>query len=284
MSEFFMYIAELFAAPFFVRALIVGTLVSLCSSLLGVSLVLKRYSMIGTGLSNVSFGCVTVAVALNIAPLYISIPVVVASSFLLLRISDNSKIKGDSAIAMISSGAISIGVMAVYLTSGVTNDVCGYMFGSVFSLTQSDMVFSAALSVVVIIMFVIFYNRIFAVTFDENFARATGTNAGRYNAVIALLTASTIVVGMKMMGTLLISSLIIFPALTSMRLFKSFKIVVVCSGFLSVFCFFIGMALTVIFEAPEGASVVIAHIAFFLIFSAVSALKKIRKRSIEINE
>ncbi|MGI6746229.1 MAG: metal ABC transporter permease [Acutalibacteraceae bacterium] len=129
-----------------------------------------------------------------------------------------------------------------------------------------------------------FYNRIFAVTFDENFARATGTNAGRYNAVIALLTASTIVVGMKMMGTLLISSLIIFPALTSMRLFKSFKIVVVCSGFLSVFCFFIGMALTVIFEAPAGASVVIAHIAFFLIFSAVSALKKIRKRSIEINE
>lgn len=277
MSEAAVYIAELFAAPFFVRALIIGLLVSLCSSLLGVSLVLKRYSMIGTGLSNVSFGCVTLAVALNIAPLYISVPVVVAAAFLLLRISENSKIKGDSAIAMISSGSIALGVMAVYMTSGITNDVCGYMFGSVFSLTRSDTVFSAVLSVIVIIMFVIFYNRIFAVTFDESFARATGTNAGMYNSVIALLTAATIVLGMKMMGTMLISSLIIFPAITAMRIFKSFKSVIVCSGAVSLICFIIGMVLTVTLETPAGASVVTAQTVFFLIFSAVSALKKTKK-------
>ncbi len=277
MAEAVAYIAELFAAPFFVRALVIGLLVSLCSSLLGVSLVLKRYSMIGTGLSNVSFGCVTIAVALNIAPLYISVPVVVAAAFLLLRISENSKIKGDSAIAMISSGAIALGVMAVYMTSGITNDVCGYMFGSVFSLTRSDTAFSAVLSIIVIIMFVIFYNRIFAVTFDESFARATGTNAGMYNSVIALLTAATIVLGMKMMGTMLISSLIIFPAVTAMRIFKSFKSVIVCSGAVSLICFIIGMVFTVMFETPAGASIVTAQAVFFLIFSAVSILKKTKK-------
>ena len=272
------YLAELFAAPFFVRALIVGLLVSLCSSLLGVSLVLKRYSMIGTGLSNVSFGCATVALALNVAPLYISVPVVVLAAFLLLRISENSKIKGDSAIAMISSGAVAIGVMAVYMTSGVTNDVCGYMFGSVFSLTGADAVISALLSVIVVVLFVLFYNRIFAVTFDESFANATGTNAGIYNAVIALLTAVTIVLGMKMMGTMLISSLIIFPALTSMRVCKSFKSVILCSGIVSVICFAAGMVLTVAFDTPAGASVVVTNIAAFLVFVlAAAAGNAIRK-------
>lgn len=268
------YIAELIAAPFFIRALIVGLLVSLCSSLLGVSLVLKRYSMIGTGLSNVSFGCVTLAVALNIAPLYISVPVVVVAAFLLLRMSENSKIKGDSAIAMISSGAVAIGVMAVYMSSGMTNDVCSYMFGSVFSLTKSDTVFSVVISVIVVALFVLFYNRIFAVTFDENFSRATGTNAGGYNTVIAILTAATIVLGMKMMGTMLISSLIIFPALTAMRLCKSFKSVIVCSGIVSVVCFLTGMVLTVALDTPSGASVVVANIVFFLVFSLIAFIKK----------
>ncbi len=267
-------LSELFAAPFFIRALIVGLLVSLCAALLGVSLVLKRYSMIGSGLSNVSFGCVTLAIALNVMPLYLSVPVVALAAFLLLRLSENSKIKGDSAIAMISSGAVAVGVMAVYMTTGVTKDVCSYMFGSVFSLTHNDAVFSTVLSIIVIILYILFYNRIFAVTFDETFSRATGTNAGLFNTVIALLTAATIVLGMKMMGTMLISSLIIFPALTAMRVCKSFLSVILCSGVVSVISFLIGMALTVVLETPAGASIVVCDILFFLCFTAVAAVRK----------
>jgi len=201
---------NLFSYTFMVRALIVGMLVSLCASLLGVSLVLKRYSMIGDGLSHVAFGAIAIAMAMQWAPLPIAIPVVVAAAFLLLQLSANSKIKGDSAIALIASSALAIGVMAVSLSSGQNTDIYSYMFGSILAMTDNDVYISIALSVIVLILFVIFYHKIFAVTFDESFAKATGIKSNVYNVLLALLTALIIVVGMRIMGTMLISSLINF--------------------------------------------------------------------------
>lgn len=265
---------DIFSYAFIVRALIVGILVALCSSLLGVSLVLKRYSMIGDGLSHVGFGTLAIAMALNMAPLQVSIPLVLLSAFLLLRISENSKIKGDAAIALISTSALAIGVMIIALTVGMTADVCNYMFGTILAMNKSDVFLSISASIVVLVLYVLFYNRIFAVTFDESFARATGTKTGRYNMLIAFLTAIIIVIGMRMMGALLISSLIIFPALTSMRVFRSFKGVVISSAILSVICFFIGILISFQFSTPAGASVVIVNLAAFCIFSAIGMLKK----------
>lgn len=222
-------ISAFFSTPILFRALVVGILVSLCAALLGVSLVLKRYSMIGDGLSHVGFGALAIAAVMNWAPMAVAVPVVIAAAFLLLRISGSSKIKGDSAIALISTGALAIGVMAVSL-SGMNSDLDSYLFGSIYAISDEDVVISVVLALLVLILFVFFYTRIFAITFDESFARATGTKAGLYNMLIALLTAITIVVGMRMMGSMLISSLIIFPALCSMRVFKSFKAVTVCSA------------------------------------------------------
>ena len=210
-------IVEMLSYSFMRRALIAGLLVALCSALLGVTLVLKRYSMIGDGLSHVGFGAACVAMALNVAPLKISVPVVIIAAFLLMRINDNAKIKGDAAIALISSTAIATGVIAASLTTGLNTDVSGYMFGSILLMGKNDIIACAVLSAAVLVLYVVFYNRIFAVTFDETFAAATGTRTGLYNTLTALLTAVTVVVGMRIMGALLISSLIIFPALTSMR-------------------------------------------------------------------
>lgn len=272
-------ISEMFAYGFMTRALLAGTLVSLCAALLGVSLVLKRYSMIGDGLSHVGFGALSIALALNLAPLAVSVPVVVASAFLLLRVSDEkSAVKGDAAIALISSGALAVGVIVTSLSSGMNVDVYSYMFGSILAMTEADVVLSAALSVCVIALYAVFYNKIFAVTFDESFARATGTRVDFYNGLIALLTAVTIVVGMRMMGTLLISSLVIFPALTAMRVCSRFKTVVLTAAAVSVMCFFIGLVASYTLNIPAGASVVAANIVFFAAFSAVGALGKVRAR------
>lgn len=265
---------EMFSYSFMSRALIVGIPVALCAALLGVSLVLKRYSMIGDGLSHVGFGALAVAAALNLAPLEVAIPVVVLAAFLLLRLSENSKIKGDAAIAIISSSALAIGVIVATLNKGMNTDLNNYLFGSILATTPEDAVFSVMLSVFVIILFVLFYHKIFAVTFDENFAKATGTRANVYNLIIALLTALTIVVGMRIMGTLLISSLIIFPSLTSMRLCKTFKTVVLCSAVLSVLCFVVGITASFLYETPTGASIVVANIVAFLLFWVVSFLKR----------
>ena len=265
---------EMFSYSFMSRALIVGIPVALCAALLGVSLVLKRYSMIGDGLSHVGFGALAVAAALNLAPLEVAIPVVVLAAFLLLRLSENSKIKGDAAIAIISSSALAIGVIVATLNKGMNTDLNNYLFGSILATTPEDAVFSVILSVFVIILFVLFYHKIFAVTFDENFAKATGTRANVYNLIIALLTALTIVVGMRIMGTLLISSLIIFPSLTSMRLCKTFKTVVLCSAVLSVLCFVVGITASFLYETPTGASIVVANIVAFLLFWVVSFLKR----------
>ena len=230
-------ISEMMSYPFIVRALIGGVLVSLCASLLGVSLVLKRYSMIGDGLSHVSFGALSVALAAGWSPLKISIPVVVLAAFFLLRITERGKIKSDAAIAMISASALAIGIIVTSMTTGMTTDVSSYMFGSILAMSKEDVRFAAILSVIVLGLFLFCYNKIFAVTFDENFARATGVNVSIYNVLIAVLTAVTIVIGMRMMGAMLISSLIIFPSLTAMRIFKSFRGVVIVSGVLSIICF-----------------------------------------------
>ena len=265
---------QLLSYEFIVRALIVGTLVSLCAALLGVSLVLKRYSMIGDGLSHVGFGALSIAMALNLSPLQVSIPIVVLAAFLLLRISENSKIKGDAAIALIASGSLAVGVIVTSLTTGMNTDVNSYMFGSILAMSQSDVYLSVGISIVVLILFILFYNKLFAITFDENFALATGTKVGAYNTLLALLTAITIVVGMRIMGALLISSLVIFPALTSMRVFQSFKGVVICSALVSVVCFVIGISGSFVFSTPAGASVVAANILMFALFSLAGAVKK----------
>ena len=264
----------LFSQQFMVRAMIVGLLVSLCAALLGISLVLKRYSMIGDGLSHVGFGTLAIAAAFNLAPLSVSIPVVVLAAFLLLRISENSKIKGDAAIALISTSSLAIGSLVISLTTRSNADVCNFMFGSIVVMTDSDLYLSIALCAVVLALFVLFYNKIFAVTFDETFAQATGTKAKLYNMLIAFLTAITIVLGMRMMGALLISSLIIFPALTSMRVCKRFKTVTICSAIVSVLCFSLGIVLSIWYNVLPGASVVVVNIVVFLLFWGIHLLQK----------
>ena len=265
-------IREMLSYPFLVRALAGGMMVSLCASLLGVSLVLRRYSMIGDGLSHVSFGALSIALAMGWSPLKISIPVVVLAAFFLLRITENSRIKSDAAIALISASALALGIIVTSLTTGMTTDVSSYMFGSILAMSREDV----WLSVVVLGLFVICYNRIFAVTFDENFAKATGVNVGRYNIIIAVLTAVTIVLGMRMMGAMLISSLVIFPCLSSMRVFKSFGGVMVSSGILSLACFFAGMVASYQFSIPAGASVVVVNLCAFLLFMAWQSLGRLR--------
>ncbi len=264
---------EMLSYPFIQRALIVGTLVSLCSALLGVNLVLKRYSMIGDGLSHVAFSAMAVATVMNWAPLTVAIPVVIAASFLLLRLSGNSKIKGDSAIALVSTGALAIGIFIISMRSGINTDINNYMFGSVLAISKSDVAMSVVLSLMVLILYVLFYNKIFAVTFDEPFARATGIRVEFYNMLIAVLTAVTIVLGMRMIGALLISSLIIFPAMSSMRLFKCFRNVVICSAVISVVCFFSGVVVSYEYSAPTGASVVIMNITVFSVFCLIDYLR-----------
>ncbi|MBR0026947.1 MAG: metal ABC transporter permease [Clostridia bacterium] len=269
----FELIGNMFSYGFLNRALLVGGLVALCAALLGVVLVLRRYSMIGDGLSHVGFGALSIAMAMNLAPLAVAVPVVVIAAFLLLRIRENSSIKGDSAIALIASGSLAVGVIVTSLTSGLNADVYSYMFGSILAMTGEDVVLSILLCAAVLIMFLVFYHRIFAISFDENFARATGMHTGVYNTLIALLTAITIVVGMRIMGTMLISSLVIFPALSAMRVFKQFKSVVIASAILSVVCFFFGMVISFAFSLPAGASVVAANVVMFLLMSLVRLVK-----------
>ena len=265
---------EIFSLKFMVYALISGTLVSVCASLLGVTLVLKRYSMIGDGLSHVAFGSLAVAAAVGAAPMKVAIPVVIAAAFLLLRLSEKGKLKGDALTALISTGALAVGIMAISLSSGMNIDIYNYMFGSILALTKSDMILSVCLAAVVIPVFVLLYNSIFAVTFDPDFARATGTRVGIFDTVIAVLTAVTIVLGMRLMGTLLISSLIVFPPLTSMRVTKSFRGTVTVSSVIPVFSFVSGLMISYFYSTPPGASVVCVNIALFAVFALIGALKK----------
>lgn len=265
---------EIISYEFIQRAFAGGLLVSLCAALLGVSLVLKRYSMIGDGLSHVSFGALSIAIALGVTPIKFSIPVVIAAAFFLLRMAENGKMRSDAAIAMISASALAIGVIITSLTTGLNTDVNSYMFGSILAMSKEDVLMSIILSIVVLIMFIFCYHRIFAVTFDESFLKAAGVKVNLYKTLIAVFTAVTVVLGIKMMGAMLISSLIIFPALTAMKLFKSFISVTVCSAILAVINFTIGLLASYAFSIPAGASVVVANLVMFILFSIVAMVRK----------
>ena len=260
-------------------ALIVGVLIALCSSLLGVTLVLKRFSFIGDGLSHVAFGAMAVAGVLNLTnDMMFVLPVTVACAVLLLRTGRNTRIKGDAAIAMISVGALAIGYLLLNVFSVSTNlsgDVCSTLFGStsILTLKREEVWLCGALSLAVTGIFVFFYNRIFAVTFDEDFARAAGTRADAYNLLIAVVVAVIIVLAMNLVGSLLISALVIFPAMSAMRLFKSFRSVTVCSVVLSVFCALIGLLVSIVTGTPAGSTIVAADIAAFLVCCLISACK-----------
>lgn len=265
-------LAHMFSYPFMVRALLVGCCIALCSALLGVSLVLKRFSMIGDSLSHVGFGALAVATALNWAPMQLCLPVVTLAAFLLLRITESGRIKGDSALALISTSSLAIGVIAVSITTGLNTDINNYLFGSILAMSAQDAHWAVLLCIVVLALFILFYHNIFTVTFDETFARATGIRAGIYNMLIALLTALTIVLGMRMMGALLISALIIFPALTSMRVCKSFFSVVLCTAAVAIFSLLCGLICSYIWSMPAGASVVAVNLLMFCLFSLLGKL------------
>ncbi len=262
-----------FSYPFVRYALIVGVLISLCSSLLGVTLVLKRFSFIGDGLSHVAFGAMAVAGVLGLTnEMVLILPVTVISAILLLRTGQNAKIKGDAAVAMISVGALAVGYLLMNIFSSSSNlsgDVCSTLFGStsILTLSQTEVILCTVLSVVVVAAFVMFYNKIFCVTFDEAFARATGTKAELYNFIIAVIVAVIIVLAMNLVGSLLISALVIFPALSAMRVFKSFRSVTICSAVLSVFCSSLGILVSVLAGTPVGSTIVAVDIIAFAAFS-----------------
>ncbi|MBR6694180.1 MAG: metal ABC transporter permease [Clostridia bacterium] len=266
-------IFEFLSYGFVLRALLVGVLISICAALLGTNLVLKRFSSLGDGLSHVGFGASALGVSFGVAPLYIAIPAVLLAAFFLLRLNKNGKIKGDAAIALVSSSALAIGITAAKLSHGMNVDINNFMFGSIYTISGQDVVISVALCAVVLILFSLFYNKLFAVTFDESFSFATGIKVSRYNTLLACLTAVTVVIGMRMMGALLISSLLVFPSLSSGRIFRSYRGVILGALLVSVSAFLIGIALSFVFSTPPGAAVVIANLVFFLIFWAIGAIK-----------
>lgn len=267
------------AYPFVRYALVVGVLIALCSSLLGVTLVLKRFSFIGDGLSHVAFGAMAVAAVLGLTddmPLTLGITIV--SAILLLRTGQNTKIKGDAAIAMISVGSLAIGYLLMNLfstSSNLSGDVCSTLFGStsILTLTRTEVRLCVVLSVIVAAIFILFYNKIFAVTFDESFAKAVGTKADRYNLLIAVTTAVVIVLAMNLVGSLLISALIIFPALSAMRVYQNFRAVTICSAVLSVCCAALGILISILAGTPVGSTIVAVDLAAFFVFSLLGCIK-----------
>ena len=269
-----------FSYPFVRYALLVGVLIALCSSLLGVTLVLKRFSFIGDGLSHVAFGAIAIASVLNLTnEMLIVLPVTVVSAILLLMTGQNTKIKGDAAVALISVGSLALGYLLMNLfstSSNVSGDVCSTLFGStsILTLSAADVWLCVILSVLVIGVFLLFYHKIFSVTFDETFASATGVRASLYNLMIAVITAMIIVLAMNLVGSLLISALIICPALSAMRIFGSFRKVIICSAVISVICAVIGILIAILISAPVGPTIVAADIAVFLICSVMGRIKE----------
>lgn len=278
--QIFETLALYFEFPFVRYALIAGVLIALCSSLLGVTLVLKRFSFIGDGLSHVAFGAMAIAAVINVTnEMLIVLPVTVVSAVLLLMGGQNRKIKGDASIAMISVGSLAVGYMLMNLfstSSNISGDVCSTLFGSTSILTLSlfDVWLCVILSVIVVVVFVLFYNRIFAVTFDEGFARATGIRASAYNLLIAIIIAVIIVLAMNLVGSLLISALVIFPALSAMRVFKNFRTVTICSAAFSVVCSVLGILISILASTPVGSTIVAVDIVGFLVFYLIGLIKK----------
>ena len=268
-----------FSYPFVRYALIVGVLIALCSSLLGVILVLKRFSYIGDGLSHVAFGAMAIAAVVGLTDrMILTLPITIICAILLLWTGQNTKIKGDAAIAMISVGALAVGYLLMNLfptSSNISGDVCTTLFGSmkILTLTKSEVILSIVLSVVVVILFVAFYNRFFAVTFDESFAKAVGTKTNLLNLLIATIIAVIIVLAMNLVGSLLVSALVIFPALSAMRVFKSFRSVTICAAVISVVCALIGIIVSILMDTPVGSTIVITDIAAFLMCTIIGKIK-----------
>ena len=261
--------------PFVVYALVVGVLIALCSSLFGVSLVLKRFSFIGDGLSHVAFGAISVSAVLNLAnDTLLTMPITIIVAIILLKLGENTKIKGDALIAILSVGSLAIGYMLVNMFSSsanVSGDVCTSLFGStsILTLTKVEVIICITMSLVVISLYIIFYNKIFAITFDETFSKATGVNTERYNLFIAIIIAIIIVLGMNLVGSLLISALIVFPALSAMRLMKNFKSVVICSAIMSIICALLGILSSILLSTPVGSTIVLANIILFILSSII---------------
>ena len=255
---------------FIQRALICGVAISLCAALIGVTLVLKNYSMIGHGLGEVGFASLTLAVALGLPPLAVSLPIVMVAAIIIMIISQKKGESGDIPIALVSTGALALGIIITSLSTGFNIDVSNYMFGSILSMKRSDVIISVILSMVVFAIYMIFYNRIFMITYDEKFAKARGINVTFYQFLISFLTALIVVLGMRMMGTLLISSLIVFPAIIAKGLTGSFKELIIISGIISVICFILGMLLSFFINLPTGASIVLVYIVLLIITKIVN--------------
>ena len=281
MNNIFTTLSAYLSYPFIKYALIVGALIALCASLLGVTLVLKRYSFMGDGLSHVAFGALAISTVLRINnEMIVVLPITVLCAILMLCSTRITKIKGDSILAMTSVGALAIGYLLLNIfpsSSNINGDVCGTLFGStsILTLSSSDVWVCAILSVIVIATFILFYDRIFLVTFDESFASASGVRVGFYNSMLSILGAIIIVLAMNLVGSLLTSALIVFPAISAMRIFKSFRGVVVCSALLSVICSVLGTFISIIFSTPVGCTVVVTYIIAFMIFSILGKLIKI---------
>lgn len=279
MNEIISQLQFYFAYPFVRYALVVGVLIALCSSLFGATLVLKRYSFIGDGLSHVAFGAMAVATVLQLADqILLVMPVTILTAILLLRSGQNARIKGDAAIAMLSVGSLAIGYLVLNIFSASANisgDVCSTLFGStsILTLTKEEVGICFVLSLVVIVLFVVYYHKIFAVTFDENFAKATGMHTDRYHLLLAVVIAVIIVLGMNLVGSLLISALVIFPALSAMRVIENYKGVILCSAIISVSCALVGMLISVLGSTPVGSTIVAANIVVFLLFQCIGKLR-----------
>lgn len=267
-------INEMLSFPFMVRAIVVGSLTSICASLLGVNLVLKRYSMIGDGLSHVGFGALAVALVAGQSPLPIAIAACVLASFFLLRLSENSKLKGDAAIALVSASSLAAGVMMISVTSGINTDVCNFMFGTILAMNSEDANLSIWL-IIAVIIYVFFYHNFFLLTFDEEFAKAAGRRVSLYKGVLSILVAITVVVGMRMMGALMISSLLIFPAISAIQLASTYRRVTIISVLISLFCFFVGMYVAYVAEIPAGATIVLVNLCVFIISALIRKIRTI---------
>ena len=255
---------EMFEQSFIVRSFTVGLLISISAALIGAPLVLRRNAMIGDGLSHVGFGAFALATVLNLAPMEFALPIVILMSFLILRLNGQNKIQPDAAIAMMSAGALALGTFMISITKGVNTDINNYLFGSILSISNSDLILGVIFSIIVISIFIVCYNKIFALTFDEEFAKSVGVKTDLYNIIFAILCSVVVVLGMRLMGALLISSLIIFPTMSAMQVAKTFKKLTVMSTVISVICFMIGMLVSYNFSTPTGSTIVLVNLLVFL--------------------
>lgn len=255
---------EMFGQSFIIRSFIVGLLISVSAALVGTPLVLRRNAMIGDGLSHVGFGAFALATVLNLAPLEFALPAVILMSFLILRLTGQSKVQPDAAIAMMSAGALALGTFVISITKGVNTDIKNYLFGSILSISNEDLILGIIFSIMMIGIFVICYNKIFALTFDEEFAKSVGVKTDLYNVIFAILCSVVVVLGMRLMGALLISSLIIFPTMSAMQIVKTFKKVTITSVLISIICFVLGMFISYNLSTPTGSTIVLVNLLVFL--------------------